>query len=164
MADKSLTNLEDVRRELELRKKHDEIAGTLQFQPPPVFREEPMKPTEDAPEQAMEVDIVFPTTMDVNAIRKPNIACDRLIFDFIPAPSDFNETGVSSSALGSNPKSIFASEKPASAGSNLSQVPISPACNQLSHSIFDFQAPPLHSTYHSPTYSYWTPTGLPDSS
>jgi hypothetical protein len=88
----------------------------------------------------MEVDMVVPTTMDVDAIRKckslcrasmicikagqpANIAWDRSIFDFLPAPSDFNEPGVSSSASGSNPK---ASEKPASTGSNLSQVSISP--------------------------------------
>jgi hypothetical protein len=102
--------------------------------------------------------MVVPTTMDVDAIRKckslcrasmicikagqpANIAWDRSIFDFLPAPSDFNEPGVSSSASGSNPK---ASEKPASTGSNLSQVSISPASNQLPHSIFDFQAPPLY--------------------
>ncbi|KIJ91465.1 hypothetical protein K443DRAFT_14369 [Laccaria amethystina LaAM-08-1] len=80
-------------------------------------------------------------TLDVDAIRKSNIAWDRSIFDFLPAPSDFNKPGVSSSASGSNPK---ASEKPASAGSNLSQVPISLASNRLLHSIFDFQAPPLY--------------------
>jgi hypothetical protein len=102
--------------------------------------------------------MVVPTTMDVDAIRKckslcrasmicikagqpANIAWDRSIFDFLPAPSDFNEPGVSSSASGSNPK---ASEKPASTGSNLSQVSISPASNRLPRSIFDFQAPPLY--------------------
>jgi hypothetical protein len=102
--------------------------------------------------------MVVPTTMDVDAIRKckslcrasmicikagqpANIAWDRSIFDFLPAPSDFNEPGVSSSASGSNSK---ASEKPASTGSNLSQVSISPASNRLPRSIFDFQAPPLY--------------------
>jgi hypothetical protein len=102
--------------------------------------------------------MVVPMTMDVDAIRKckslcrasmicikagqpANIAWDRSIFDFLPAPSDFNEPGVSSSASGSNPK---VSEKPASTGSNLSQVSISPASNRLPRSIFDFQAPPLY--------------------
>ncbi|KIJ92378.1 hypothetical protein K443DRAFT_13659 [Laccaria amethystina LaAM-08-1] len=83
------------------------MATTLQFQPPLVLGEEPMKPTKDAPEQATEVDMVVPTTMDVDTIRKPNIAWDRSIFDFILAPSDFNEPSVSSSASGSNPKSIL---------------------------------------------------------
>jgi hypothetical protein len=77
----------------------------------------------------------------IKAGQPANIAWDRSIFDFLPAPSDFNEPGVSSSASGSNPK---ASEKPASTGSNLSQVSISPASNRLPRSIFDFQAPPLY--------------------